>query len=75
MSRFAMLIINIHCKLIKTRIFPVKLKQGYFLYLCTPVQHLLPQLSVCDFQMTSGGNELIKQLPLQFSKFKGIQSW
>ena len=46
------------CKVHQTTCTARLLKQGYFLYLCTPVHHLIPQLTVCEFQMASVGNEL-----------------
>ena len=46
------------CKVDQTTCTAKLLKQGYFLYLCTPVYHLLPQLTVYEFQIASGGNEL-----------------
>ena len=50
------------CKVDQTTCTASLLKQGYFLYLCTPVHHLLPQLTVCKFQLASGGNKLISYL-------------
>ena len=46
------------CKINQTRCTASLAKQGYFLYLCTSVHPLLPQLTVCEFQMASGGYEL-----------------
>ena len=64
MSRFVNWSDNMHCRFIETRIFPVSMY---------PMHYLLLQLSACEFQMASGGNDFTFQKGLTgFSSEKKI---
>ena len=63
------------CKVDQPTCIASLFKQGYFLYLCTPVHHLPPQLTVCDFQVASGGNELTECLVTCFKGFARIMPY
>ena len=55
------------CKVDQTTFTVGLSKQGCFLYLCTPVQYLLPKLSVYKFQLASGANALKGMCPVSYS--------